>query len=147
MKVILLQNVDKVGKKFEVKNVADGFAKNHLIPKKLAQIATKNALVWAETQREIAAKVTEKELQEMQAKASALDGQEIEMPVRVGDQNQLFESITAQKIADRLKEAGFEIDKKQIELKDPIKELGDYSLKINFPHNLEAEIKLSIVAE
>jgi large subunit ribosomal protein L9 len=55
MKVILLQDIEKLGKKFEVKEVADGFAKNHLLPKKMVQPATKNALIWAQTQREIAA--------------------------------------------------------------------------------------------
>lgn len=147
MKVVLLQDIDKVGKKFEIKEVADGFAKNHLFPKKMAQIATENALAWAETQREIAAKTIEKELQEMQAKASSIDGQEIAINVSVGEQNQLFESITAQKIADKLKEIGFELDKKQISLEEPIKELGEYPVKINFPHNLEAEIKVTIAAE
>jgi large subunit ribosomal protein L9 len=147
MKVVLLQDIDKVGKKFEIKEVADGFAKNHLFPKKMAQIATENALAWAETQREIAAKTIEKELQEMQAKASSIDGQEIAINVSVGEQNQLFESITAQKIADKLKEIGFELDKKQISLEGPIKELGEYPVKINFPHNLEAEIKVTIAAE
>ena len=147
MKVILLQDVDKVGKKYEVKEVADGYAKNYLFPKKVAQIATKNAVAWAATQREIGAKQTEKELQEMQAKASSIDGQEIQMAVKTGEKNQLFESVTAQKIVEKLKEMGFEIDKKQIMLKDPIKELGDYQVKISFPHNLEAEVKITINAE
>jgi len=147
MKVILLQDIENVGKKYEVKTVADGYAKNMLFPKKMAQIATENALAWAQMQREINAKVVEKELQEMQAKTSALDGQEITMQVKVGDQNQLFESVSAQKIADRLKEAGFEIEKKQIDLKEPIKNLGEYQVKVGFPHNLEAEIKLTISAE
>ena len=147
MKVILLQDVEKVGKKFEVKNVADGFATNFLFPKKLAQPATQNALAWAETQREIAAKVTEKELAETQAKASQIDGQEVALNVSVGDKDQLFQSITSQKIADRMKEMGFDVDKKQIALKEPIKELGEYPVKINFPHNLEAEIKVIIAAE
>jgi len=147
MKVILLQDIENVGKKYEVKTVADGYAKNFLFPKKMAQVATENALVWAQTQREIHAKVVEKELQEIQAKTSALDGQEITMTVKVGEQNQLFESVSAQKIADRLKEAGFEIEKKQIILKEPIKELGEHQIKVEFPHNLEAEIKLTIAAE
>lgn len=147
MKIILLQDVEKVGKKFEVKDVADGFAKNHLLPKKKAQIATKNALIWAQTQREIAAKATEKELELIQAQASALDGQEIALSMKVGDQNQLFESVTAQKIAETMKENGINIDKKQINLENPIKELGEYQIKISFPHNLEAEIKLTVNAE
>ncbi len=147
MKVILLQDIDKVGKKFEVKDVADGFAKNHLIPKKMAQAATKNALIWAQTQCEIAAKATEIELQSFQAQAAAIDGREITIEVKTGDQDQLFESITDQKIADALKEQGMEIDKKQINLKEPIKELGERAVKITFPHNLEAEIKVIVIAK
>lgn len=146
MKVILLQDIEKVGKKFEIKDVADGFAKNHLFPKKLAQIATENAVAWAKTQQEIAAKTTEKELAETQAKASSMDGQEIAMEVKIGEKDQLFESITVAKIAEKLKENKFEIDKKQIKLDEPIKELGEYKIKINFPHNLEAEIKLIVSA-
>lgn len=147
MKVILLQDIENVGRKYEVKTVADGYAKNFLFPKKLAQIATENALAWAKTQHEIHAKAIEKELQEIQGKASSLDGQEISMDVKVGDQNQLFESINAQKIAERLKEAGFDIDKKQVDLREPIKELGEYQVRVEFPHNLEAEIKLIVNAE
>ncbi len=147
MKVILLQDIEKVGKKFEMEEVADGYARNFLFPKKLAQPATKNAQLWAATQREIAEKQTEKELSQIQAKASALDGQEVAIAVNVGEKEQLFESVTAQKIADKLKESGFEVDKKQIDLKEPIKDLGEFPVKVNFPHNLEAEIKLIISAE
>jgi large subunit ribosomal protein L9 len=147
MKVILLQDIENTGKKYEVKNVADGFAKNFLFPKKMAQPATENALAWAATQREIASKAVEKELQAIQAKASSLDGREFAISVKVGDKNQLFESITAQKIAERIKEDGFEIDKKQVTLAEHIKEPGEYQVKINFPHNLESEVKLIISSQ
>jgi large subunit ribosomal protein L9 len=147
MKVILLQDIEKLGKKFEVKEVADGFAKNHLLPKKMVQPATKNALIWAQTQREITAKNEEKELIEIQKKVSALDGREFVMKVKTGEKDQLFESVNSSKIAELLKENGINADKKQIDLKEPIKELGDWRVKINFPHNLEAEIKITVAAE
>jgi large subunit ribosomal protein L9 len=147
MRVILLQDIEKLGKKFEVKEVADGFAKNHLLPKKMVQPATKNALIWAQTQREIAAKNEEKELIEIQKKVSALDGREFVMEVKTGEKDQLFESVNSSKIAELLKENGIDADKKQIDLKEPIKELGDWRVKINFPHNLEAEIKITVAAE
>jgi len=142
-----LQDIEKLGKKFEVKEVADGFAKNHLLPKKMVQPATKNALIWAQTQREIAAKNEEKELIEIQKKVSALDGREFVMEVKTGEKDQLFESVNSSKIAELLKENGIDADKKQIDLKEPIKELGDWRVKINFPHNLEAEIKITVAAE
>ena len=147
MKIILLKDVEKIGKKFEVKEVKDGYARNFLIPQGLAKLATKEALKWIETQKEIETKKAEEGLQKNQKIASAVDDQEIIISVKVGDQEQLFESINDQKISEKLKEAGFDIKKSQIELPDPIKELGEYLVKIKFDHNLEAEIKVIVNKE
>lgn len=144
MKVILLQDVEKTGKKLEVKNVADGFAKNLLIPKGLAKPATKEALKWLEMQKEIEGKKSEDALKRTQEVASSMEGLEVLISVKVGDAGQLYESITAQKIAERLKEMGYDIKKTQIELKDPIKEIGEFPAKIRFDHNLEAEIRVIV---
>ena len=144
MRVILLKDVDKVGKKFEVKEVKNGFARNLLIPKGLAKLATKEALKWLETQKEIENKKAETELKGAQDVASSIDGQEVVVQVKVGEEGQLFESITNQKISEKLKEAGFEVKKSQIELAEPIKELGEYPVKIKFEHNLESEIRVII---
>jgi large subunit ribosomal protein L9 len=148
MRVILLKDVDKVGKKYETKEVKNGYARNFLIPNGLAKPATKEAIVWLETQKEIEEKKSEKELKKTQEVASTFDGQEIIIPVKIGkERDQLFESITAQKISEKLKELGLEIKKNQIELPEPIKELGEYPVKIKFEHNLEAEIKVIVVTE
>jgi large subunit ribosomal protein L9 len=147
MKVILLKDVDKIGKKFEIKSVADGYAKNFLIPKKLAQPATKNAEAWAKTQAEIAAKQTEIELKKTQEVASSMDGQEITVQVKTGDQDQLFEAVSAQKIAEAMKEAGFTVDKEQVKITGSIKELGTFPVKITLPHNLEAQIQVEVTAQ
>lgn len=147
MRVILLQDVEKVGKKFEVKEVKDGYARNFLIPQGLVKPATKEALAWLRVQQEVVEKKAEEFLFKTQEMASAMDDQEVILEVKVGDEGQLFESITAQKIADKLKELGFEIKKSQIDLKEPIKELGEYPVKIKFDHNLEAEIKLIVTEE
>ena len=147
MKVILLQDVDKIGKKFEIKSVADGYAKNFLIPKKLAQPATKNAEAWAKTQAEIASKQTEIELKKTQELASSIDGQEVTVEVKTGDQDQLFEAVSAQKIAEKMGEMGFTLAKEQIVIKEPIKQLGEFPIKITFAHNLEAQIKLTVASE
>ncbi len=144
MRVILLKDVEKLGKKFEIKEVKDGYARNFLIPRGLAKPATKEAMKWLETQKEIEEKKAEEELKKIQEVASAVDDQEIIIPVEVGDQDQLFESITTQKIAEKLKEAGFEVKKNQIELSEPIKELGEFPVKIKFEHNLEAEIRVIV---
>ena len=147
MKVILLQDIEKLGKKFEVKDVKNGYARNFLIPQGLAKPATEEALAWLEAQKEIKEKKAEEDLQKIQEKASAIDDQEIIIPVKVGDEDQLFESVTSQKIAEKLKEAGFDIKKNQIDLAEPIKELGEFPVKIKFEHNLESEIRVIITKE
>jgi large subunit ribosomal protein L9 len=147
MRVILLQDIDKLGKKYEIKNVDDGYARNFLIPKGLAKLVTKKALLWLETQKEIEAKKSEEELKKIQDNAATIDGQEILIPVKLGKENQLFESINAQKISEKLKELGFEVKKNQIDLTSPIKEMGEFLVKIKFKHNLEAEIKVIVTEE
>lgn len=147
MRVILLQDVEKLGKKFDIKEVANGYALNFLIPKGMAKKATKETLKWLKTQKEIVEKKAEEELKKTQDFASAIDGQEVMLQVKIGEEGQLFESITSQKIAEKLKELGFEIKKTQIDLVDPIKELGEFPVKIKFDHNLEAEIKIIITEE
>lgn len=147
MKVILLKDVDKIGKKYEVKEVKNGYARNFLFPKDLAKPATKETLIWLETQKEIETKKSEEELKKIQEKATAIDGQEIVIPVKIGEEDQLFESVNTQKIFEKLKELGLDIKKSQIDFKTPIKELGEYSVKIKFEHNLEAEIKIIVTKE
>ena len=145
MKVILLQDIDKLGSKHEIKEVADGYARNFLIPKGLVRLATLKNLKWLEAQKETETKKTEKELKNIQEFATKLDGIEITIPVKIGEEGQLFESITSQKISEKLKELGFEIKKSQIILEKPIKEIGEFSIKIKLEHNLEAEVRLIVV--
>lgn len=147
MKVILLQDIENVGKKFDIKEVADGFARNFLMPKGVIKPVTPEALKWLEIQKEIISKKAEDGLRKVQDMVSGIDGMELAIPVKVGDELQLFESINAQKIAEKLKEAGYEIKKNQIELKTPLKELGEFPVKIKFEHNLEAEITVLITEE
>lgn len=144
MKIVLLKDVEKVGKKYEVKEVADGYGRNFLIPQGLAKPATDEALEWSRLQKEIQEKKAEEDLKKSQNTASALDGQEVMLDVKVGPEGQLFESINSQKIVEKLKEMGFEIKKSQVELADPIKETGEYGVKIKLDHNLEAEIRVIV---
>ena len=147
MKIILLQDVNDLGKKYDVKEVKNGYARNFLLPQKLAQAATKKALKWLEDQKEIIVKEAEEDLKRAQELASKLDGAEVAINVRIGEEGQLFESINSQKIAEKLKEMGFEVKKSQIKLEEPIKELGEFPIKISLDHNLEAEISLIISGE
>lgn len=147
MRVILLQDIENLGKKYEVKEVKDGYARNFLIPKGLVKQATEKAMGWLEKEKEIEAKKSEEELKKIQEFASRIDGVEVAISVKVGEASQLFESITAQKISEKLKETGYEIKKTQIDLAEPIKELGEFPVKIKLEHNLEAEIKVIITEE
>ncbi len=147
MKVILLEDIEKLGKKLEIREVADGHALNFLIPKGMAKKATKETLKWLKVQKEISEKKSEEELKKTQEFASSIDGQELIIPIKIGEEGQLFESINSQKIAEKIKELGFEVKKNQIDLVEPIKELGEFPVKIKFEHNLEAEIKVIITEE
>ncbi len=147
MKVILLKDVEKLGKRLEVKNVESGYARNYLIPNDLARPATKETLKWLEIQREIAKEKQGEELKKLQSLIAKIEGQEIHFSVKVGEKGQLFESITAQKIKDALEDEGFELSKDQIQLKEPIKELGEFTIKINFDHSLESFVKVIITKD
>lgn len=145
MKVIFLEDVENIGKKYEVKEVKNGYARNFLIPQKMVKPATKQALKWLENQREVLAKEAEEDLKKAQELASRLDGNEVTISLKVGEEGQLFESINPQKISERLNEMGFNVSKSQIKMDKPIKELGEFPIKIDLDHNLEVEINLIII--
>jgi len=147
MKVILLKDIEKLGKKYEIKEVAAGFARNYLIPRRLAKIADEKAIEWAKRKMEEKIKKAEEELKKIGDLASQIDGLEVETKVKVGDKGQFFEKVTPQKISKTLKEMGYNIDKSQIELAQSIGELGEFPVKIKFDHNLEAEIKVIVTEE
>jgi len=147
MKVILLQNVEGLGKKYEVKEVKNGYARNLLLPEKMARAATKEALKWLADQKEVIEKEVAEDLKNAQALASSLDGLEVNIDVKVGDEGQLFESVNSQKILEKLKEMGFTVLKSQIKLKNPIKDVGEFPISIGLDHNLEAEIKVIVASE
>jgi large subunit ribosomal protein L9 len=113
----------------------------------LAKPATPEALKWLEIQEEIGRKKAEENLKIAEKAASSIDGAEIAMFVKVGDEGQLFESINAQKIADKLKEMGIGVKKNQIVLEENLKETGEYPVRVHFDHNLEAEIKVIVSEE
>lgn len=147
MKVVLLKDVENLGKKYEIKEVADGYARNFLIPHGLAKKADDKTIKWLQKQKEKESKKAEEELRKIQELASSIDGLEVVIAVKTDEEGHLFESISPQKIVDRLKEMGFEIKRNQILLEERIKELGEFPVKIKFPHNLEAEIKLIVSEE
>lgn len=147
MKIILLQDVEKLGKKGDIQEVADGYARNFLIPKKMAVLATKGEIVKLEKLKEIEAQKAEQELAKSQEIATQLDGLELEISVKVSEEGKLFGAVASSQIVEKLKEQGISISKEQVKLENPIKELGEYEVSIELPHNLEAKIKIIVVEE
>lgn len=147
MKVILLENIENLGQKYEVKEVKDGYARNFLLPQKLAKIATREALIWLEAQVEDVERLSEEALKQAQSVASILEGQEVTINMKIGDEGQLFESVNPQKIVDQLKKLGCNVKKGQIIIDQPIKELGEHQIKVKLDHNLEVEVTILIVEE
>ena len=147
MRVILLKDIENLGKKYEIKEVKTGYARNFLIPKGLVKMATQENLKQLEKEKEEAALRAEEELKRIQTLAGTIDGQEVVIPVKIGKEDQLFESITVQKIYEKLKELNFDVKKSQIDLSEPIKNLGEFPVKIKLDHNLEAEITVTVTEE
>jgi large subunit ribosomal protein L9 len=144
MKVILLRDIKKLGKKFEVKEVSPGYARNLLIPNGYAILADKQSLKRLEIQKNIEMKKTEERQKEIEKMIKELEGKEIKIDTKIGDKGQLFETINEQKIADKLKEMGFAVEKSNIEINEPIKCQGEYLVKLKLDNNLEGKIKIII---
>jgi len=147
MKIILLKDVEKLGNKYDVKDVADGYARNFLIPKGLAKPATEAALKELETEKATAELAAELDLKKTEETVQGLDGQEIEIQAKIGDDGKLFGAITPLKISKVLEAKGFDVKKKQIKIEEPIKEVGEYEVTLELDHGLEAKIKVIVTEE
>ncbi|MBI4348427.1 MAG: 50S ribosomal protein L9 [Elusimicrobia bacterium] len=146
MKVILRSDVDKLGRAGDIKQVATGYARNFLIPRKLAQEATPTAIKWHEKGAERRAKQREKQVSQAQEIAGKLAGVHLSFSRPAGDQGKLFGSVGKSDISDSLKASGFTIDKKSIGLAAAIKEVGDHEVELKLAPEVTAKIKVSIVA-
>lgn len=145
MEIILLQDVKNVGKKGEIKNVPDGFARNFLLAKKLATVATPEIVAQTKLVEENKNKQLEKEKQETQKMAEALRGKKFIIKTRAKD-GKLFGSITAKEIATEIKKSGYDVPEKSIQTKH-IKELGEKRVEINLDFNIKTEIILGVEQE
>ena len=130
MKIILLKDVQKLGRKNEIKEVSDGYARNFLLSHNLAIPATGGRLKELESAQTQEKELAEKELEMAQVTAEKLEGFELEIPVKVDDKGNLYAGIGPQQISEVLKSKGFNIQKNQIRLEDPIKEIGERDIVI-----------------
>ena len=147
MKVILLKDVKNLGKTRDVKEIADGYARNFLFSNNLALPATDDNLKNLENKKEMEAKIAEEALKKTQELASRLDSLEIHAYLKIGENGKAFGSLGPTQLAALLKEKGFEINKSQIITKEPIKEIGEHKIIINLEHGLEAEVNVILEEE
>jgi large subunit ribosomal protein L9 len=147
MKVILLEDVDRLGKRGAILNVTNGYGRNFLIPRKLAAPATDANMKLAEVQGKKVQVQEAKEEKSAGELKSELERVSITIPMKAGEGEMLFGSVTTANIADALEEKGFTIDKRRIELDEPIKRLGDHHVTVKLHKNVAAQVKVSVVKE
>ena len=148
MKVILLQEIKNLGKEGEIKDVSDGYARNYLIPKGLAAEATANRLKENQEKKLRIQKQKEREKNEAQYFKEQLDGKALTIKVKTGGGNKLFGSVTSREISAIITEQlGVSLDKKKIDLAEPIKHLGEYVVKIRLYPSIQAVLKVIVTAE
>ncbi len=146
MKVTFLDDVPKVAKAGDTKEVADGYGRNFLLPRKLAVLADSSASKIVEARLRVRARLEAKTEAEMAELAKLLEGKEITLKVRAGADGKLYGSITSADIAAELESAGLVVDKRKIELAEPIHQIGNYDIAIRLIKDIVPKIKL-IVAE
>ncbi|MEJ7613849.1 MAG: hypothetical protein DFNUSKGM_000472 [Candidatus Fervidibacter sacchari] len=147
MKVVLMQDVPKLGTKFQVVEVSDGYARNYLIPRGLAQPATPALLKEVEKRRQWERQKEQREVERAQTLAQKLSNLIVEISVPAGEGGRLYHSVSAQEIVQRLKEQhGIELDRDQILLDEPLRSLGVHSVSVRLHRQVRATLKVNIVA-
>jgi len=148
MKVVFLKDVPRVAKAGEIKEVASGYGRNFLIPRELAMLASPQAISLAEAQRRVKARQQAESEAELVELARELEGKEITLEARVGAQEHLYGSITNADIAAELESsAGLVVDKRKIELAEPIRELGSYEVAVRLAKEIVPKIKVTVTAK
>lgn len=145
MKVILKADVKGTGKKGDIVEVSDGYGKNFLVKKGLAEIATASGINEVNQKKAAADFHKAEEIKAMKELAAKLDGQEVCVKIKVGENGKLFGSVTSLNVAQALNEKGFNIDKKKIRM-DSVKALGVTQAEIRLMENISAKIKVSVEA-
>jgi large subunit ribosomal protein L9 len=147
MEVVLKKDYESLGKAMDVVAVKDGYARNFLIPSGIAEIATAGNMKAVAEARKMSAKLELRRVGEAQAQATAIEKVPCTIKVRVGEEDKLFGAVTALDIAEFLKKENFAIDRKQILLEEPIKQLGVYNIGIKLHRDVNATLKVWVVKE
>jgi len=147
MEVILREHVDNLGRRGEIVKVADGYARNFLLPRKLALPATTGNKKHVERERKIMETREAEEKGQAEGLAARLAAIDISITRRVGDTDQLYGSVTASDIADFLKSKGFEIDRRKLILPEPIKTVGDHKVPLKLHRDVTVPLVVKVVKE
>ncbi len=147
MKVILRKDFEQLGKIGDLVEVKNGYARNFLLPRQIAYVATKGNIRALEEEKQQYAKKEIKQLNAAKTLAEELSNVSITIPVKVGEEDKIFGSVTTQMIADALKEKNYDIDKRKIILEEPIKALGIYEVNIKLHNDVNTVVKTWVVRE
>jgi large subunit ribosomal protein L9 len=147
MKVILRRDHETLGKIGDLVDVKDGHARNFLLPRGIAYAALKGNIKALDEEKKSAEKRNLQELKTAETLSAQLETVSVTIPVQVGEEDKIFGTVTTQMIADALKEKGYDIDKRKIEIEEPIKSLGIYGVSVKLHQNVGAKIKVWVVRE
>jgi large subunit ribosomal protein L9 len=147
MKVILSEDVETLGKVGDVVNVSPGYARNFLLPRNVAVVATSRNLKEVEHKKRVIEHKVAKLLAEAKTDAARLEALSITIAQKVGEEDKLFGSVTNQTIQQALKEEGYEIERKRIVVEEPIRRLGVFTVPVKFSQGVVANLKVTVVKE
>jgi large subunit ribosomal protein L9 len=146
MKVILTKNLDNLGKAGSLVEVKPGYGRNYLLPRQLAVLATAKNLRQLEHEKSGILARASKEKTNMDAMAKKLSAIEVKFTRKVGDQNKLFGSVTSKDVHEQLAAQGYQVERKQIHLPEPLKEIGSHEVEVKLHTEVSAKVKVTIIA-
>jgi large subunit ribosomal protein L9 len=146
MKVILTKNLDNLGKAGSLVEVKPGYGRNYLLPRQLAVLATEKNMRQLEHQKSGILARASKEKTNMDAMAKKLSAIEVKFTRKVGDQNKLFGSVTSKDVHEQLAAQGYQVERKQIHLPEPLKEIGSHEVEVKLHTEVSARVKVTIIA-
>ena len=147
MKIVLRDDVENLGRKGDVVDVADGYARNYLVPRGLAMKATKGVVAQAEAMRRNRSAKEARDVEAAQTQAAQLEGARIEIAARAGEGGKLFGSVTASDVADAIQaQRGIEVDRRRVGLDEPVKELSELDVTVKLHTDVEATVTVVVVA-
>jgi large subunit ribosomal protein L9 len=147
MEVILREEIEKLGRRGDVVKVTSGYARNYLLPKRLAVAATDSNKKIVEQEKQAYLRRESKEIGDASDLAKMMASVEVTIAQKAGDNDQLFGSVTAQDIAAALERAGYTIDRRKVNLEEPIKSLGDYKVSVKLHREVSVELPVHVIKE